>query len=138
MILSDPFTPLFSQLGRTAAFLPPVDVRVSESDVVITMDVPGLTVEDLSIELVDDHLYVRGERKRQQLSEGNAWQHVERAFGRFERRIKVPDGVDPDAIMASIDNGVLSLIVPKPERMKPRAIEIGTGSGQRRIEATTA
>jgi HSP20 family protein len=64
--------------------------------------------------------------------------HRERAFGAFERRIKVPDGVDPDGITASLDNGVLSLIVPKPERLKPKTIAISPGSEQRQLETATA
>lgn len=134
----DPFEPLVSQFARTPAFLPAADVTVGEGDLVLTMDVPGLTHDDLSIELIDGYLVVRGERKRPEVAEGATFAHRERAFGQFERRIKVPDGVDPDAITASLDNGVLSLIVPKPERMKPKAISIGTGSEQRQLETTAS
>ena len=57
--------------------------------------------------------------------------------GKFERRVKMPDGVDPEAITANLDDGVLSLIVPKPERLKPHTIAIGSGT-QRELETTTA
>jgi HSP20 family protein len=138
LFFNDPFAPLVSQLARTPAFVPATDLAVGEGDLVLTMDVPGLTSEDLSIELLDGHLVVRGERKRPDLPEGTGLTHRERAYGRFERRIKVPDGIDPDAITASMDNGVLSLILPKPERMKPRTIAIGAGAGQRELETSTA
>ncbi len=138
MLWSDLFTPFVTQLGQSAAFLPPADVSVSESDVVLTMDVPGMTVDDLSIELLGSTLIVRGQRKRRQLPEGTGWHHAERAFGQFERRISVPEGVDPEGITASIDNGVLSLIVPKPERLKPKAIAIGSGNGRRQLETAAA
>jgi HSP20 family protein len=131
----DPFEPLVSQLARTPAFVPATDVAVSDGDLVLSMDVPGLTEDDLSIELVDGYLVVRGERSRPDVGESANLTHLERAFGTFERRIKVPDGVDADAITASLDNGVLSLIVPKPERLKPRAINIG--SARRELETTT-
>lgn len=134
----DPFAPLVTQLHRTAAFLPPADVTVSEGDLVITMDLPGLTADDVELELLEGHLTVRGERKRPEVAGGTTRMHAERAFGRFERRIRVPGGVDPDAITASMDNGVLSLIVPKPERMRPRSIAIGSGSEQRQLETATA
>jgi HSP20 family protein len=138
MLWTDPFEPLVTQLTRNAVFVPTADVTVSEGDIVLTMDVPGLTSDDLSLELADGYLVVRGERTRPQLPEGITFAHRERAFGAFERRIKVPDGVDPDGITASLDNGVLSLIVPKPERLKPKTIAISPGSEQRQLETATA
>jgi HSP20 family protein len=136
----DPFEPLVSQVARTPMFVPATDVAVSDGDLVLTMDVPGLTQEDLSIELVGGYLVVRGERKAAETPEKASLTHRERAFGAFERRIKVPDGIDADAITANLDHGVLSLIVPKPERMKPKAITIGTGARaeQRQIETTAS
>lgn len=134
----DPFEPLINQVARTSAFIPATDVATSDRDLVLTMDVPGLTQDDVSIEMLDGYLVVRGERKLAEASEKANLTHRERTFGRFERRVKVPDGVDPDAITASLDNGVLSLIVPKPEKMKPKAIAIGSGSmtEQRQLETT--
>lgn len=132
----DPFEPLVTQLGRPSAFIPAADVSVSDGDLVLTLDVPGLTQEDLSIELLDGYLTVRGERKAPDVAEGANLTHRERAFGKFERRIKVPDGVDPEAVAADLHDGVLSLIVPKPEQMKPKAITIGTGTEQRELETT--
>ena len=137
MLWTDAFTPFSAHLPRGQAFLPAADVTVSEGDVVLTLDLPGLTAEDLQIEVLDGHLAVRGERKRPELAEGTRWAHSERGFGRFERRITLPEGVDPDRITASFDNGVLSLIVPKPERMLPRTIEIGGASDQRHLETST-
>ena len=138
MLWNDPFTPLVTQFTRTAAFLPPADVTVSDGDMVVTMDLPGLKAEDLSIELLDGYLIVRGDRKRPELADGTTLVHGERTFGRFERRIKVPEGVDPDGITASMDNGVLSLIVPKPERLQPKTIAIGSGNEQRELEPAAA
>jgi HSP20 family protein len=136
-LVFDPFTPLFARTHATA-FTAPADVTVGENDLVLTMDLPGLTAEDLAIELVDGYLSVRGERRRPDVGEGKSFVHAERPFGSFERRVKLPDGVDPDAIMARMDNGVLSLIVPKPERLKPRSITIGAGSEQRELETAAA
>jgi HSP20 family protein len=137
-LVFDPFTPLFPGLNGAAAFTAPADVIVGESDLMLTMDLPGLTAEDLEIELLDGYVSVRGERRRPKVGEGKSFVHTERPFGHFERRVKLPDGVDPDSIMARMDNGVLSLIVPKPERLKPRSIAIGTGSEQRELETATA
>jgi HSP20 family protein len=138
LLWTDPFTSFSAHAPRTATFLPPADVTVSEGDLVLTLDLPGLTADDVSIELVDGVLTVRGERKRPELANGTSSIHSERAFGSFARRITVPKGVDADAIMASMDNGVLSLIVPKPERLKPRTIEIASGAGRKELETATA
>jgi HSP20 family protein len=138
MLWNDPFASLFTPVMRGGAFLPAADVAVSDGDVLLTLDLPGLTSDDVELELVDGHLFVRGERKPPALSEGTVWTHRERGFGRFERRIELPKGVDADKITASMDNGVLSLIVPKPERLKPRTIAIGAGEQQRQLETTTA
>jgi HSP20 family protein len=138
MLPFDPFAPLSTLVGpplRTVAFVPPVDVSVSDSDVVLTMDVPGLTSEDISLEVMDDTITVRGERRRGQSPEGTTFAHVERGVGRFERSIRLPEGVDPDAITASLQHGVLSLIVPKPDHKRPRTVEIGTGERAKELAA---
>jgi HSP20 family protein len=131
----DPFAPLVSQLAG-AAYSPKVDVTVGENDMLLTFDVPGLKVDDLTIELVDGYLVLRGERKRPELPEGSGLVHSERPYGGFARRIKMPDGVDTDAIAANMDNGVLSLIVPKSERAKRRTIAIATDTDQSALETT--
>jgi HSP20 family protein len=134
MLWTDPFA-AFTAPATRAAFRPPADVTVSDGDIVLTMDLPGLTAADLTIELVEGYLAVRGERPVPQVAEGSRRVHGERGFGRFERRLKLPEGIDPDKVTASMDHGVLSLIVPKPERMVPRTIEIGSGDDQRQIGA---
>jgi HSP20 family protein len=130
--------PLITQFGRTAPFMPAADVTVGESDFVLTLDLPGLTADDVSIELLGEELIVRGERKHPEVAEGAARVHAERPFGRFERRIRVPKGVDPDAITASMDHGVLSLIVRKPERLQPKTIAIGSAAEQPQLETVAA
>jgi HSP20 family protein len=126
------FAPLLTQLNRSAAFAPVGDLLVSERDVALTLDLPGLTPEDLSIDVQGGELTVRGERKRPQVAEGASYVYAQRPFGVFEHRFQIPAGVDPDAITASMQNGVLSLIVPKPE---PRAKRITIGSDNKDLES---
>jgi len=133
MLWSDPFA-LFP-VARGSAFLPPADITVSGGDLVLTLDLPGLTTDDIDIELIDGALTVRGARKQPKLADGTTWALAERAFGAFERTFRVPREVDPDSIAATMENGVLSLIVPKPERPQPKRIAVGT---QRELETTTA
>src|SRR3954449_8727888 len=137
MTLFQQFAPLFER----RPFVPAADVIVTDDDVTVVMDVPGFTPDDLDIELIDDVLTVRGERALPYASgDGHrAWQRLERGFGRFERVIRVPQGLDPDTVAASMADGVLTLLIPKPEARKPRRIEIGLGGGTQpqQIEETT-
>src|SRR5919112_2414519 len=124
MLLFDPFSPLQPRVG---AFLAPVDVAVGEKDVLLTFDLPGVKQDHLDLQVLDGELVLRGRRERPQIGDGVSWAHVERPFGEFERRVRLPEGVDPDAITAKMDDRVLALIVPKPERLTPRTIAIGGG-----------
>ena len=134
MLWTDPFAPLLTQLPRTAAFVPAGDLAVSESDLVLTLDLPGLTPDDVSIEAQDGQLTVRGERKRPQAGDGMTYVYALRPFGAFEHRVLLPDGVDPATITASMENGVLSLIVPKPEPIKPKRVAIASKEDERQLE----
>lgn len=138
MLWADPYSQRLSQLRRTAAFVPMADLAVSESDIVLTVDLPGLTPDDLSIDVHDGQLTVRGERKRPQVGAGTSYAYVQRPFGAFEHRVGLPKGVDPAAITASMQDGVLSLIVPVPERLKPQRIAIGSKDEERQLEPATA
>lgn len=127
MLWTDPFASLLPQL-QTAAYVPRGDLAVSESDLVLTLDLPGLAPEDLSIEVQGTELTVRGERSRPEVGEGATYVYAQRPFGGFVHRVQIPHGVQADAITASMQNGVLSLIVPKPEPLKPKKIQIGSGA----------
>ena len=137
--LVDPFAPWLRGLGQVmhnqgnaGAFIPPADLLIDDDGVSVYMDVPGLHPDNLEIELDNDTLTVRGERPFPYPHEngGGPVRSIERGFGRFERSIRVPRGLDPDAIEASLSDGVLTLRIPKPETMRPHRIEIkGSANG---------
>jgi HSP20 family protein len=131
----EPFAPWMRDLSRFlatpgggSAFLPPADVLVSEDGVMVYMDVPGMHADNLEIELEQDMLTVRGERRPPWETLDGVSARVERTFGRFERTLRVTQGLDPDAIEASLDAGVLQLRLPKPQEHQPRKIEIKPGT----------
>jgi HSP20 family protein len=143
----EPFAPLFELTRQmagteTRSFVPAADVVVTDEDVTVLMDLPGLTADDVSIELREDMLTVRGERPLPSASETEdeqgrqVWQRVERDFGKFERVLRLPTGLDPDAITASMSDGVLTLHIAKPQERKPRRIEIASGQKMETIEGT--
>jgi HSP20 family protein len=128
----------FAGAGTPGAFVPVADVLVTEENVAVYMDVPGVPRDALEIELENDVLTVRGERAFPYDQDGasRTWQRIERGFGRFERDLRVPKGLDADAIEASLADGVLSLRIPKPEPLKSRRIEIKTGD-QSKLEESS-
>ena len=138
MLWTDPFAPLLTQFTRQAGFLPAGDLSVSDSDLVLTLDLPGLTPDDIAIEVQDNQLTVRGERRRPQVEEGVTYLYTQRPYGAFEHRVGLPRGVDPDSITAAMQKGVLSLIVPQPEAAKPRQVKIAAAQEDRQLESANA
>jgi HSP20 family protein len=120
---------LFTTENRVNPFLPPADVIVAQDGVSVFMDVPGIGGEQLDVELENDVLTIRGERPYPYGSDGDGGsagvvRRIERGFGRFERSLRVPAGLDPEAIEASLANGVLELRLPTPESLKPHRIPV--------------
>src|SRR4051812_8262515 len=86
---------------------------------------PGIRGEDLDIELENDILSIRGDRRFAYEGRGDAAiRRIERGFGRFERSLRVPQGLNPDAVQAELAHGVLQLRIPRPESLKPHRIPI--------------
>ena len=147
MSLMEPVAPWLRDLNRffttqgggvAAPFTPPADVIVSDDSVRICMDVPGLRAENLEIELENDVLTVRGERPFPYSGEEyeRTWRHIERGFGRFERSIRVPRGLDPDSVEASLTDGVLGVRIPKPVSPQPHRVQIKAGAEDTQQVAT--
>jgi HSP20 family protein len=113
---------------RVNQFTPPADVLVDDDGVTVHMDVPGIRAEAIDIELENDTLSIRGERPFPYEDRGDGvLQRIERGFGRFERSLRVPPGLDPYSVQAALTDGVLELRIPRPESLKPHRIPIRVG-----------
>ena len=141
-MLLEPFSTLFDtgrqrpQTGSDRAFLPAADLLVGEEDVRLVMDVPGFKAEDLEIELADGVLSVRGERRYPYgEDEARKSSRLERGYGRFERVLRIPKGVEPEALSASIEDGVLTLHIRLP-KAEPHRIEIASPGTRDAIDTT--
>jgi HSP20 family protein len=119
-------------------WVPAMDLVESGEQFVLRADLPGMSEEDIQIELEDGTLTVSGERKAEHEQREEGFHRVERSFGTFSRSLTLPKGIDGDAVSASFDRGVLEIRIPKPEERKPRRISIAANGGQETIEGREA
>jgi HSP20 family protein len=114
---------------------PAVDIKETNTDLLVDLELPGLKPEDVEITADNGLLTIRGE-KRGERKEGeeNRYHLVERTYGSFMRSFTLPHGVDEDQIQAEFDNGILSIRIPKAALPQPKKIQIG-GSEQKQEAA---
>jgi HSP20 family protein len=103
---------------------PRVDVSESENEVRVMVDLPGVRKDDVNITLENGVLTITGERKHEEEKREENVHFAERVYGRFSRSFTVQDTLNTDKIDASFKDGVLSIVLPKAEKAKPKKIEI--------------
>lgn len=130
-LIRDPFGgrgPLGSWFGDFSAseFQPRIDVTDEGDALRIVAELPGMTRDDVELEVVEDMLIVSGDKRFESTSEEQGCYRVERSFGHFQRAVPLPAGIDLDRAEARFENGVLTLRVPKAagEPAARRRIEI--------------
>jgi len=117
-------------------WMPAMDLVEAEDHFVLKADLPGLSEDDVAIELQDGTLKISGERKAEHEERHEGYYRVERATGSFARSLSLPEGIEAESVKASFDNGVLTVRIPKPVQAKPRRVKIGVGeSAGKTIEA---
>src|SRR5947209_13658496 len=109
-------------------WIPAMDLVETDDHYVLRADLPGLTEQDVNVELLDNVLTISGERKAEHETRQEGYYRLERGYGGFSRSLTLPQGVDPDGVQAHFDRGVLEIMVAKPEQKKPRQVEIQLGS----------
>jgi HSP20 family protein len=107
---------------------PRMDVAETDKAIELTAELPGLEEKDVEINLADNILTIKGEKKSQKEEKDKNFRLVERNYGSFYRSIGLPAGVKGDAIEANIANGVLTVRVPKPEPSVTKKIEVKTAA----------
>lgn len=105
-------------------WIPAMDLVEEGESYVLRADLPGVSEDEVNVELEDNVLTISGERKSRHEDQREGYHRIERAFGSFSRSLTLPEGVDADSIDASFDLGVLEVRVPKPEQRKPRRVAI--------------
>ena len=114
--------------GALRRWIPSMDLVESDNDLVLRADLPGMSEDDVQIEIKDNVLTVSGERRSEHEDKQESFYRAERSFGHFARSLTLPEGVDPDSVQATFNNGVLEVRVPKPAERKPHRVAIGNGS----------
>ena len=114
-------------------------IFVREGELVVRADLPGLTKDDVKVEVTDDAIQISGERKSEHEEKGEGYYRSERSYGSFYRSIPLPEGVNADSANATFRNGVLEISMQAPQReSRGRRLEIkegGAGEEQSRAMA---
>lgn len=118
-------------LRATDTFSPAFEVTEGENGYLLSLDIPGVSPDNIHLEVKDSQLRVWGERKSEDTQSEGARKVSHRRYGRFERLFSLPSHVDEEHIEASYENGVLQLALPKAEKAKGRQIQIQKGEGKK-------
>jgi HSP20 family protein len=124
------------QTGESAGFIPPVEVREEQGNLIVCAELPGINKEDVKVEVQNDALVIQGERKREWDEERGGVRRSERSYGSFYRAIPLPEGANPEQARAEFRDGLLEIRVPVSEQSsKSRSIPIETGGERKTLKA---
>ena len=111
-------------LAEAMEWVPEVDLVDTDGEYVLTAEMPGMTKEDIHIEVGDGLLTLSGEKKETEKHESAQHRYFERRYGSFERSFSLPRAVDPDKVQAEYKDGVLTVHLPKTEESRGRKVKI--------------
>jgi HSP20 family protein len=106
------------------AFVPPVDVYEDEKSIRLKMEVPGIEEKDININLEDNLLTVKGERKMESETKEENYHRIERSYGSFSRSFTLPNTVNPEDVKAGYAKGVLTISLGKRAEARPKQIKV--------------
>ena len=104
--------------------VPSLDLHETDSEYVVTVELPGVRKEDVTVEMTEGVLTVRGEKKSERVEKKERGRYIERSYGSFSRSFTLPANATPDRIDASYKDGILTLRIGKREETKPKTIAI--------------
>lgn len=119
---------IFDPEDRTSKFTPFANLAETETGYELTLDLPGVDPEDVSVELNEGRLVIAGERKSEVEDSDKTFHRVERRYGHFRRVLAIPAPVDEDGIVAEYRDGVLTVSLPKCEKVKSKRIQVNKTS----------
>jgi HSP20 family protein len=125
------------QGASARAWAPALDIAEGKDAYLVTVELPGVKLDVLEVTLEDGLLTIQGERHVANDSSEEQVHRVERSSGTFRRSITLPAQVEADAVEASMEDGVLRIMVPKAEEAKPKRIQVNPGGQMEAIAAST-
>lgn len=111
-------------------WLPATEAFERDRQYIIRADVPGVEPNEVEVSVLNDALTIKGERKRSNEIKEKDYHYTETAYGRFERSLALPKGIDPEKIAAKFVNGVLEISMPLPQSATAKKVPIETGANQ--------
>ncbi len=108
----------------TTAWNPSVDIFENDNEVIIKAELPGMNPKDMEVRLENNVLMLKGERRFEKEAKEENYHRVEREYGSFSRSFTLPSAVDPEKVMAEYKDGILKVVLPKREEIKPKPIKI--------------
>ena len=115
---------LWSRHGLHELTTPALDVYEEKDDVVVKAELPGMTKDDIEVDISDSHLTLKGEKKKEEKIEEEDYFACERSYGGFHRSVELPRDVQADKVKASFKNGILEIRLPKTEEAKTKEIKV--------------
>ncbi len=113
---------------RRGSLAPEIDVFQKNNELTIRADLPGMKKDEVSVDITDDAITIRGERKRESEEDRDGFYRSERSYGSFCRVIPLPEGAMTEQAKAHFRDGVLEVTMPSPPAAKGRRLEIGEGT----------
>jgi HSP20 family protein len=123
-LFQDTVNRLMSDQAATRPWAPLVDIFETDNELVLKADVPGVELKDIDIQLENDTLTIKGERKFEKEEKNKGFHRLERSYGTFTRYFTLPDTVEGENVKADFQHGVLTVTLPKKEVAKPKAIKV--------------
>jgi len=120
--------PSFGSISEAQAWTPQIEVAERDGKLVVKADLPGMTSDDVRIEVLDDALLIEGERSQERREDRGDRHYTERSYGTFTRTVPLPPGVQPEDCEASFEDGVLHIELKLPQRSRGRSVEIKSRS----------
>ncbi len=107
--------------------LPSVDVEETEQEVILRAELPGIRKEDLEVDVAEQQVTIKGERKEERVMKDTTFYQKENTYGSFLRRLELPASVVPEKAAGKLENGILTLTLPKAESAKPKSVKVNLG-----------
>ncbi|MGB3974858.1 MAG: Hsp20/alpha crystallin family protein [bacterium] len=111
-------------LMPSALFKPNLDISETDKEYSITVELPGVDEKNIELELIENTLKIRGEKKQETEKKDKNYHCVERSYGSFQRSLTLPEDADQEAIRAEYKNGIMTISIPRKPELKPESKKI--------------